>query len=195
MSSTVRRLAIVAATTLALGLALAGTATARTLVTDRYEWSDAGTWSDCGPAYEYEAHGRGLFTLKQGRAGDPTPYLTDNYEWHWLNRNPANGKWFREDGQGLYKDLRITHLDGTMYRFIAQESGSPYTITTSDGEKIVMDRGLLRFQFDVDTKGDADLENDVHFDDSFQLLDDHGLHPLWHMTWDDYCGLVNELLS
>jgi hypothetical protein len=44
-----------------------------------------------------------------------------------------------------------------VYRFIAQESGSPYTIRTAGGTKVIKDRGLLRYQFDVDTKGDADL--------------------------------------
>ena len=79
--------------------------------------------------------------------------------------------------------------------FTAQEAGSPYTITTSDGRKIVMDRGLLRFQFDVHTKNDDDLDNDEFIDGTDELLADHGSHPRWHMSDDEYCALVNELLS
>jgi len=194
MSSLVRRLALTVSAALAL-VAVAGPVAAKPLVHERYEGSDAGEWSDCGPTYEFEGEWSGLFTLKSGRAGDPTPYLTDNYEWDWINRNPANGKWFTEHGNGLYKDLQITNLHGTVYRFIAQESGSPFTIVTSDGRKISMDRGLLRVQFDVDTLGDADLDNDIFVEGSDSLIADHGGHPQWHRTGEEYCAIVNELLN
>ena len=195
MGSKVRRLVVMASTLLMVAAVGTSSAMAEQLERDRYSGSDAGTWNDCGHTYEFEGHWEGLFTLKSGRAGDPTPYLTDNYSWHWINRNPANGKWFSERGNGLYKDVRITHLEGTVYRFIAHESGSPFTIRTSDGEKVSVDRGLLVFQFDVDTKGDADLENDVFLDDSFRLLGDHGAHPNWHRTSEEYCAIVNGLLQ
>lgn len=195
MSTRIRRLAVAAAAVLALtSLAVAPTA-AGTLAHEHYSDGESGTWDDCGYEYEFEGRWEGLFTLKPGRAGNPTPYLTDNYEWHWINRNPDNGKWFSERGQATYKDVKITHLEGTVYRFIAQESGSPYTIRTSDGEIISMDRGLLRYQFDVDTKGDDDLDNDVFIDDSWSLVADHGAHPFFHMTDEDYCTIVNDLLQ
>jgi hypothetical protein len=195
MSSTVRRLAILGIASLVLGAVAAAPASAGTLAHEHYSWEESGEWDGCGPTYEYEAYGSGLFTLKPGHAGDPTPYLTDNYEWHWINRNPANGKWFAEDGQAIYKDVKITNLHGTVYRFIAEEAGSPYTITTSDGAKIIMDRGLLRYQFDVDTKGDDDLDNDEFIDGTDVLLADRGAHPVWHMTGDDYCAVVADLLE
>ena len=195
MTSLVRRMALIVSAALAVAAMVAAPATAGSLAHERYEGSDAGTWSGCGPTYEFEGRWSGLFTLKAGHAGDPTPYLTDNYEWHWINRNPANGKWFTEAGQAQYKDVMITNLHDTVYRFIAQNSGSPYTITTSDGRKFVMDRGLLRYQFDVDTQGDDNLDNDVFLEGSDSLIADHGSHPVWHMTGDDYCDVVNELLQ
>ena len=82
----------------------------------------------------------------EGRAcGRPDAVPDGQLQWDWINRNPANGKWFTEHGNGQYKDVKITNLHDTVYRFVAQESGSPYTIVTSDGRKIVMDRGLLRW--------------------------------------------------
>ena len=195
MSSTIRRLAIATSVVLASIAIAAAPVSAGTLAHEHYSGSDAGTWSDCGPTYEFEGRWEGLFILKPGRAGDPTPYLTDNYEWHWINRNPENGKWFSERGQGQYKDVKITNLSGTVYRFIAQESGSPYTITTSDGEKISMDRGLLRYQFDVDTLGDDDLDNDIFIEGSDSLIADHGSHAQWHRTFEEYCDIVNDLLQ
>lgn len=195
MSPMLRRIALVSGAILALGAVAVGPVAAGPLVWERYEGSDSGEWSDCGPTYEFEGVWGGLFTIKAGRGDNPTPYLTDNYHWDWINRNPANGKWFTEHGNGLYKDVKITHLQGTIYRFVAQESGSPFTIVTSDGRKISVDRGLLRYQFDVDTKGDDDLDNDEFIEGSDQLLGDHGSHAQWHRTQDEYCAIVNELLQ
>jgi len=195
MSNVVRRGALIVSAVLVLAAVAAAPVAGGTLEHEHYEGSDAGEWSDCGPTYEFEGSWSGLFTLKAGRAGDPTPYLTDNYEWDWINRNPENGKWFAEHGNGQYKDVKITNLGGTIYRFVAQESGSPYTIVTSDGQRISVDMGLLRYQFDVDTKGDSDLENDEFIEGSDVLLADHGSHPQWHRTQDEYCAIVNDLLQ
>lgn len=195
MSPSFRRPAMVSVAGLVLAAIVAAPVSARPLAHEHYSGGESGTWDDCGLELEFQGSWHGLFTLKEGRAGDPTPYLTDNYEWDWFNYNPANGKWFTEHGQAIYKDLQITLLEGTTYRFIAQEAGYPYEIRTSDGETIVMDQGLLRYQFDVDTKGDDDLDNDEFIEGSDLLLADHGAHPVWHMTGDEYCALVNDLLG
>jgi len=187
-----RIVSMLASTMLAAGLA--ASAIAAPLEREHYSGSDEGVWDDCGPTLHFEVTFRGLFILKEGRAGDPTPFLTDNYEWHTINSNPANGKWFSERGQGTYKDLRITNLHDTVYRFVAQESGSPYRIRTSDGRIVVTDRGLLRYTFDVDTKGDDDLSND-EFLSGPDLLADHGSHAVFHMTSEEYCAIVNDLLG
>ena len=110
----------------------------------------------------------GQFRLKSGRHGDPTPYYFDNYEWHTVYTNPANGKWFREDGQGLYRDLHITNVEGTVYTFVAQEVGRPYTLTDMNGNRLFVDRGRLLTTFQVDTKGDDDLSNDEFIEGSFR---------------------------
>ena len=194
MRTTRRRSLVIGLTIIALAAFAAPTAAAQ-LVREHYSGTDSGTW-ECGDltGLEFEGQFEGLFTIKPGHNGSP-PFLTDNYHWQWLNTNPANGKWFREEGQGQYKDLRMTNLGGTVFRFVAQESGSPYTITTSDGRKIVMDRGLLRYTFVVDTLGDDDLDNDVFVEGSDELIADHGSHPGWHFTSDDYCDLVEQLLG
>ncbi|HET7828326.1 MAG TPA: hypothetical protein VFL03_02105 [Candidatus Limnocylindrales bacterium] len=153
-----------------------------------YAWSDAFTYDDCGFRVEGEGWGNGMFTLKKGRNGDPTPYFFDNYESHFITRNPANGKWFREDGQGMYKDLRIVNVEGTIYTFQAIESGRPYTLTDQDGNRVYFDRGLLVRQFMVDTKGDDDLDNDEFIDGSFSILADRGDHPGFYI--EDWCQEV-----
>jgi hypothetical protein len=185
-----RRLTIIL-TALLLTLALAvPAAAAKPIAREHYEGSVSGIWDDCLPGIEFEGSWHGNYLYK---AGDP-PFVQDNYEWDWVNRNPANDKYFTEHGQGLYKDLKATHLYGTVYHFVAQESGSIYTIETADGTKVLFDRGLLRYEFDADTKGDLILENNEYVGD-VTIAADRGVHQFVYMTPEEYCALVVDLLG
>lgn len=159
-----------------------------------YSWVDFFTYDDCGPTVEGTAEGSGSFRLRPGKHGDPTPYLFDNYEWHVVHTNPDNGKWFREDGQGMYRDLRITNVEGTIYTFVAQETGRPYSLTAMDGTKVFFDRGRLLTTFQVDTKGDDDLSNDEFIEGNWELLAENGDHPAFFFD-GDFCEIVNDLLG
>jgi hypothetical protein len=166
----------------------------RTANEAHYSFVDFFTYSDCGFQVDGEFHGSGAFHLRPGKQGDPTPYLFDNYDWYAVHTNPANGKWFREAGNGLYRDLRITNVEGTIYSFEAQETGRPYGIVDMDGNRIFFDRGRLLTTFQVDTKGDDDLSNDEFIEDSWSLLAENGSHEAF-FTEIDWCELVNDLLG
>lgn len=165
----------------------------RTANEAHYSWVDRFAYDDCGFLVKGSGFGSGTFRLLD-RPGNPTPYYFDNYEWHFVTTNPANGKWFREDGQGLYRDLRIANVEGTIYSFQAQETGRPYTITDMNGRKIYFDRGRLLTTFQVDTKGDADLSNDEFIEDSWALLAENGDHPYFFFD-GDWCALVQQLIG
>jgi hypothetical protein len=169
-------------------------AVTRTANAAHYSYIDRFSYSDCGFTVNVVHENSGTFHLRPGRQGDTTPYYFDNYEWHTVQTNPANGKWFREDGQGLYRDLHITKVEGTVYTFVSQETGRPYTLTDMNGNRVFADRGRLLTTFQVDTKGDADLSNDEFIEGSFQLLDDNGAHPFWHFD-GDFCEIVQNLLG
>jgi hypothetical protein len=166
----------------------------RTANVSHYHYHDVFTYDDCGPTVVGTADNTGQFRLRSGRQGDPTPYYFDNYEWHTISRNPANGKWFREDGQGVYRDLHITKVQGTVYTFVAQETGRPYSLTDMNGNKVFFDRGRLLTTFQVDTKGDADLSNDEFIEGSWQLLSENGSHPGFFFD-GDFCEIVQDLLG
>ena len=166
----------------------------RSATSAHYSFVDRFTYDDCGFRVDVESTNTGTFHLRSGHAGDPTPYLFDNYEWHSTTTNPANGKWFTEEGNGQYRDLKITNVEGTVYTFQAIESGRPYSLTDMDGNKLFFDRGRLLVTFQVDTKGDDDLSNDEEIPGSFQLLADNGSHPAWHFD-GDFCEIVVDLLS
>jgi hypothetical protein len=159
-----------------------------------YSFIDFFTYSDCGLTVNGRVDGSGQFRLRPGHQGDPTPYYFDNYVRHIVSTNPANGKWFTEDAQGLYRDLKITNVSGTIYTFVAQETGRPYTLTTMDGTKMFFDRGRLLTTFQVDTHGDDDLSNDEFIDGSWSLLAENGSHPGFFFD-GEWCDIVQELLG
>jgi hypothetical protein len=186
-----RRFALGAAVVVGSSLG-SGPADAEPLVREHYSGTDSFSFDDCGFLIEGTSTFSGLFMLKEGRAGDPTPYLFDNYASDTVFTNPATGAWFTHHAQGLYKDLRIVHVEGTVYRFEAIEAGQPFVIRDSDGNVVVRDRGRLLTGFTVDTLGDDDLENDIFVDGSFDLLADNGRHPGFYI---DFCDIATDLIG
>jgi len=185
--------------TVAVGLAAIAASTfivepvhAAPLEREHYSGSDAGSFDNCGFRIDFTTTFRGVFMLKAGRQGDPTPYFFDNYEYHDVFTNPETGAWFTRDGNGLYKDLHIVNVAGTVYRFESVENGQPFVIRDSDGNMIIKDRGQLRTRFTVDTLGDDNLDNDVFIEGSFELLADHGQHPGFYT---DFCDIANDLIG
>lgn len=187
-----RARSITAVALLALAFTLAPGASAAPLVREHYSGVDTGTFDDCGFTIAFEVTFQGLFMLKQGRAGDPTPYLFDNYDVTEVLTNVATGDWMTITHNGLYKDLQITHVDGTVYSFVGVESGQPFVVRDSAGNVVLRDRGLLRLTFQVDTMGDADLENDIFIEDSFELLRDSGSHPAFYI---EFCDIVTDVIG
>jgi hypothetical protein len=61
-----------------------------------------------------------------------------------------------------------------------------------NGNPIIKDRGHLRVGFSVDTLGDADLDNDIFIDGSFEVVADNGPHPGFYI---DFCGLAADLIG
>jgi hypothetical protein len=160
----------------------------RPLAREHYSVTDSFSFSDCGFPIDVQVTLSGLFMLKEGHHGDPTPYYFDNYNIHYVLTNPANGKWVIVDRNGLYKDVHITHVEGTIYRFESIDVGQPNVIRDMDGNVLIRESGLLKYQFTVDTKGDNILENDEFLTD-FEVIAANGRHP-----FIDFCGIYSEVL-
>lgn len=159
----------------------------------RYHYVDAFTYTDCGPTVNGTVDSTGLFELRKQRLPRP-PYLFNDYEYHIISTNPANGKWFREDGYAVYRDVRITRVQGTIFQFRAKETGHPYTLTDMHGNRIFADYGTLVTTFQVDTKGDDLLWNDEFIEDSFEVVRESGDHPGFFFD-GDFCEIVQDLLG
>lgn len=170
-----------------IGLALAPAAQAAPLEREHYSGSDSFDFDDCGFTVHEDVTFEGTFMLKAPRADGAPPRLFDNYEVH--ETLSANGRTLTIDHQGLYKDLQITLVGGTVYQFVAMEAGQPFVVRDQDGNVLIRDRGVLKSTFQVDTHGDTDLDNDEFVEDSFSLLADNGRHPGFYL---DFCQLLEE---
>lgn len=176
----------------AFTLAMAPTVSAAPIVRDHYRGVDTGTFDDCGFTIAFETTFAGVFMLKEGRRGDPMPYLFDNYNVTEILTNVATGASMTITHNGLYKDLHITPVDGTIYQVVANETGQPFVVRDSAGNVVLRDRGLLRVTFQVDTLGDADLDNDTFVEGSFALLRDAGAHPAFYI---DFCQIATDVIG
>lgn len=159
-----------------------------------YSGSETGTEFTCGVTYDFEVTFSGLFMLKEGRRGDPTPYLFDNYQFSDVHHDSEGRGWIIQ-GNGLFKDLQIANVEGTVYQFVAIETGQPFSIRSLDGRVVLRDRGLLKTTFAVDTKGDSDLSNDEFIEGSFELLMDAGAHPGFDLTEEEFCAAVEAAVE
>ena len=172
----------------AIGMTVPVAAQAAPLEREHYSGSESRNFNDCGFTVHEEVTFEGTFILKAPRGGGGAPpYVLDNYEAH--QTFTANGRTLTIDHQGLYKDLHITLVEGTVYQFVTMEAGQPFVVRDGDGNILIRDRGVIKSTFQVDTQGDTDLDNDVFIEDSFELLADHGRHPGFYI---DFCELLED---
>ena len=175
-------------------IVLAGSVAAAPLEREHYSFEESDTFTDteCGApiTIDYAGEFSGVFMLKDKEPGGPTPpYLFDNYSGLETFTNVANDKTATIKHQGLYKDVQIEHVEGTIYRFTAIETGRPVVVFGPDGERLVFDAGRIRYTFLVDTLGDADLDNDVFLGDVGEP-DVAGPHPVF-VGDVDFCDLLD----
>lgn len=182
------------ATAAGLGLLLLSSGAAQAQVIERLHYSGAfsGEEQSCGYDLHFEGTYSGLFMWKM-RGNEPTPYVFNNYESHEV-LTLEDGRGFVIETNGNYKDLRITHVRGTIYRFIWIDSGQVFTIQTLDGRVVERNRGLLKATYLVDTKGDSDPGNDVFIEGSDRLLKDAGVHPELYTTDEEFCAFIDEAI-
>jgi hypothetical protein len=111
-------------------------------VIEREPFSDTGSGEEtiCGQDFHSECSTSGLFMLKK-RGQEKTPYLSIKYRNRDMHTDDE-GNGFIIQGNGLYKHLRITHVRGTIHRFVAIEAGQPCSVRALDGTVVLHDRGL-----------------------------------------------------
>ncbi len=157
---------------------------------ERYAFSVSFEHEDCGFPISATYEERGLYQAKvSGRE-------MNNYDWRLVETNPANGKWFERGGNGIGLDVKFTLVEGTIYRFTSIDAGNSISIWDMDGNRLFHDRGLLEVTYLLDTKGDADPDNDEVVEGTFELTADRGKHPAnEYFAENDWCEFVTDLIG
>ena len=183
---------VVAGIIVAVFLTSAFPAEARVLERQRYSGSFSVDEVNCGRRQHIEGTFTGVSMLKAPRADLP-PRLLDNYDIHEVFTE-AGGDGYIIDQTGLYSDLQVRHVRGSLYRYTAINAGQVFTIRTLGGKAVYRNRGLLKFTFLVDTLGDSDYGNDVFLEDTLRLLRVAGKHPILTASDEEYCAVIDEAI-
>jgi hypothetical protein len=183
----------VAVSVLAASLAL--TVPAQATVQDHEHYSQPITddFEACGFSLHLEGLATGNARNRVGKGDLDTAYFgLDNYEYSVKVTNTANGHYFTQWGNAIIRDVKATHIEGSIFQFTTVESGRPYNLSDSSGRVLVRDRGSIRQTYLFDTEGDH-TPGGIFLD----LLSERvsGPHPGFFMSEDEFCALVTPLLS
>ena len=115
----------------------------------------------CGEVWTVASTSTTLLMLRGGSQGDPTPVLLIREQDREVYTDPADSsRGFVLAGNTLFKDLHVTNLGGTIYRFDSMQSGAT-SLSTLDGRVVARDSGRRTFTFVVDTNGSTNPDDFV----------------------------------
>lgn len=184
----VLRLALVPALSLVTAIPVA--AQAAPVVHEHYADSESFTGEACGLTLNVENTFSGQFLLREVKGSDGQAFLAmDNYSFRSVQTNVDNGKWLVIRGNGTFKEMSATHVDGNVWEFTAMDVGQPFLLEDSSGNVVLRDRGRITYRALFDTEGDGQpggilLEEEV--------TGISGPHPGFER---DLCPVVNELIG
>lgn len=150
-----RTIALAAVAAAALAVVVATPANAAMYSHDRFEFTFAETFDECGITIDHAAEGHGGFTIRTIKGTDEA-YLG----WQQLSAvdtftNPANGRWFTISNRSLFRETSGTHLEGDIWSFDSKTSGASFTVRDSAGHVVYRDSGTLRLVTTYDLLGDG----------------------------------------
>ena len=146
-------------------------------------------YDDCGFDVVVEGLSSGHLRLRDGKGKTETAFpVSDNYSYSETHTNPATGAYVTITGNGVFNEIKATHVEGTIFLFEAVDAGQPFRLYDSDGNLVARDRGSIRHRFLFDTEGD-DVPGGIYLD-AFPS-EPHGPHP----GFENFCGLITPLIG
>lgn len=134
-----------------------GAAPAGATVYEKGHYSDTFSFSydNCGFEVEVAEEFSGVFRIREGKGKDDGAFFAhDNYAYRQVHTNPDTGEFFVVTGDANFNETRATRVAGNVFEFDSVDAGQPFTVTDSDGNVILRDRGVVRETIQFDTKGD-----------------------------------------
>ena len=135
-------------------LAIAGPASATTILRERYA-EDYGFTYACGDVeIAVEGHVEGIVQFRVGKGRFATAFFAhDNFSFSEVHTNP-DGESLAISGNGLFQETRAVALGDNRFAFSSRLAGQPFTVRDADGNLVVRDRGVIRETIVFDTLGD-----------------------------------------
>ena len=118
-----------------------------------YEFSDSNEETVCGFDVRIDFASSGTALIRVGKHDLDTAFFgLDNYEFTATWTNTANGRFFTVWGNGVFRDIKATHVEGSIFQFTTVESGRPFNLADASGRVLLRDRGSIRetYLFDTD---------------------------------------------
>lgn len=120
-----------------------------------YEGSEQDHFELCGLDVHYELEFSGRVRVREGKNADAGAFfLQDNYSSLETFTNTANGKYFTISADGVFQDLKATHVEGSIFEFVSHNVGQPFVVRDMDGRVVLRDRGAITLTYLFDTFGD-----------------------------------------
>jgi hypothetical protein len=167
-----------------LAISAVGPATATMYSSERYSGSDSWSYGDCGPVVDVTAEWGGLFQIRTGTGRFESAFFAqDNYWWRETHVRRSDGKTIVLSADGLFKETRATHVEGSIFTFTAVNAGQLFVARDGDGNVLFRDRGAIRETILFDTTGD-DVPGGI-----FLGILDQSFHGQFPSSDIDFCQL------
>ena len=160
-------IALLCASLAAIVWSTAFAAEAKVIDRQRYSFTDVSHERTCGRDLTVETTTSGISMTKSSHGGLPSRSY-DNYNIHEVLTDAA-GEGYIIDLSGLYNEVRVRHVRGSLYRYTAKSVGQVFTIGRWTARPWNATPGSWRCTVPPrHARGDSDPGNDVY--DNFRLV-------------------------
>jgi hypothetical protein len=181
-----------AVATVAALLAMAVSAQATVIEHEHYTDSGTDEFTECGFDIRVDFTASGNLRTRAGKHDLDTAFFgLDNYEFTAKWTNTANGRFFTVWGNGVLRDVKATHVEGSIFRFTTVDSGRSFNVVDASGRVVLRDRGSVRETYLFDTEGD-DVPGGIFLEQLSLRLS--GPHPSF-VSPEEFCAAITPLLS
>jgi hypothetical protein len=181
-----------AVATVAALLAMALPAQATVIAHEHYTDSGTDEFTECGFDIRVDFTASGNLRTRAGKHDLDTAFFgLDNYEFTAKWTNTANGRFFTVWGNGVFRDVKATHVEGSIFRFTTVDSGRSFNVVDASGRVVLRDRGSVRETYLFDTEGD-DVPGGIFLEQLSLRLS--GPHPSF-VSHEEFCAGITPLLS
>jgi len=167
-----------------------------TVIDEPRHYSDSGSddFTECGFEIHVDFSASGTTRTRVGKRDLDTAFFgLDNYEFTAKWTNTANGRFFTIWGDGVVRDVKATHIEGSIFQFTTVESGRPFNLVDASGRVLLRDRGAIRetYTFDTDPVGHPG-PGGIYLEQLALRIS--GPHPGF-MSDEEFCAVITPLLS